>query len=551
MNIGILGTGTISQTIVNRLVELGYKVMMSSRKLDRIVALAATSRNKIIEDSQEMAKRKAKEKIARKKISAPKTPKPKNSKPKSPKPKNPKPKTLKPKASQAKASKPKPPKLDIKKPDGQTVSAPLMEGAVMGEGKPKQEKTIVIPAAKSPEPEIKESERQIVSIPVKEKVKEEPKKETHLPFPPQERSMDRIPTGEGASKHEGKPKQEKPIIRSAPYSPSSFGASSRRTNNMRTLGIGSIILLILVCGGFGINYFINNQQGTPATVSSPIDTPTLQPITSTSVPFTPTPQPTETPIPTQTDIPTPTTGIGLTIKGNDGVTLLFVPEGEFTMGSDTNADEQPIHKVTLDAFWIDQTEVTNAMYAKCVEANECRQPREVKSNTRPYYFYNVRFDNYPVISVSWNDAKAYCSWVGRRLPTEAEWEKAARGTDGRTYPWGNDKPKSNLLNLDISDTTEVGKYPEGASIYGVLDMSGNVWEWVADWYSGTYYQSSPSSNPLGPENPIGPDSGQLRVLRGGSWSSVDSDIRSAKRYENGQRFNNLLVGFRCSRGVSP
>jgi serine/threonine-protein kinase len=175
------------------------------------------------------------------------------------------------------------------------------------------------------------------------------------------------------------------------------------------------------------------------------------------------------------------------------------------------SNERPVHSVYLDAFWIDQTEVTNAMYVKCVQDTACEVPSSTKSSTRDSYYGNPEFDNYPVINVSWDDAKTYCAWAGRRLPTEAEWEKAARGTDEHKYPWGNNQPNSNLLNNNMNDTTEVGKYPNGASPYDALDMAGNVWEWVEDWQRDTYYANSPTSNPLGP------DSGVYRGLRGGSW----------------------------------
>lgn len=313
------------------------------------------------------------------------------------------------------------------------------------------------------------------------------------------------------------------------------------------LWIGGVLLLVLICGGYGLNSLLNRQAQTPVAPSVPVETSTSILPTATSVPFTATasPLPTETIAPTETPFVAPTIGIGSTIKGDDGMTLRYVPAGEFTMGNDIKADEQPVHAVTLDAYWIDQTEVTNAMYAQCVKANACRPPRKATSNTREIYFYNPVFANYPVISVSWNDANEYCSWAGRRLPTEAEWEKVARGTDGRTYPWGNVEPFSNFLNLETPDTAEVGAYPDGASVYGIMDMSGNVWEWVADWYAEDYYQTSPASNPLGPE------SGELRVLRGGPWYSLDHNVRTSQRYMNGPRFNLPSIGFRCAESFVP
>jgi serine/threonine-protein kinase len=241
-------------------------------------------------------------------------------------------------------------------------------------------------------------------------------------------------------------------------------------------------------------------------------------------------------------------GIGSTqVSDKDGMTLLYVPAGEFKMGaasSDTQATapEKPQHTVDLDAFWIDQTDVTNAMYAQCVKAGGCQAPSPIKSYTRDSYYGNTQFDNYPVIYISWTDAKSYCQWAGGDLPTEAQWEKAARGTDDRIYPWGNDAPNSSRLNFNqnASDTTEVDKYPTGASFYGALDMAGNVWEWVRDWYDEKYYASSPN------RNPAGPNSGDYRVLRGGSWYYGATNVRASYRYRNYPDYRYNYVGFRCA-----
>ena len=304
-------------------------------------------------------------------------------------------------------------------------------------------------------------------------------------------------------------------------------------------GIGLIIFAVLALIAWGVS----SIPVSPVATRTPSATQTLfvQPWTET--PMSATVSATTEPLPTETPIPTSVLGIGSTkISEKDGMKLVFVPAGEFTMGSDTSSDEQPIHKVTLDAFWIDKTEVTNKMYALCVNAGACQLPSSMSSDTRKDYYGVSEFDDYPVIYVDWNKAKTYCEWAERRLPTEAEWEKAARGTDVRTYPWGNDAPNSNLLNYDskVGDTTEVGKYPAGASIYGVLDMAGNVWEWVMDWYDSNYYSSSPSQNPQGPA------SGQYHVLRGGSWVSNVSGVRSALR--GGYDPSNIygIVGFRCA-----
>ena len=232
------------------------------------------------------------------------------------------------------------------------------------------------------------------------------------------------------------------------------------------------------------------------------------------------------------------------ISDKDGMTLLYVPAGEFTMGSNQgDSREKPEHPVYLDAFWIDQTEVTNALYAKCVKAGECQAPLSTTPRTRPSYYGNPQFDAYPVVNVAWYDAKKYCEWAGGDLPTEAQWEKAARGTDGRLYPWGNAVPDKTRLNYnqEVGDTTQIGIYPAGASPYGALDMAGNVWEWVADWYGADYYSGSPG------RNPTGPTSGDGRVLRGGSWANGALFARASNRSRDypGNRID--VSGFRCAR----
>lgn len=250
-------------------------------------------------------------------------------------------------------------------------------------------------------------------------------------------------------------------------------------------------------------------------------------------------------LPVSSTPPTSELDIGSTMTGKDGMTLLYVPAGKFTMGSiNGDSDEIPVHTVSLDAYWIDRTEVTNIMYAKCVENRGCNEPSFIEPPISNYY-WNLEFENYPVIYVSWNDADNYCFWANRRLPTEAEWEKAARGTDARTFPWGEGIDCSNA-NFDncLGMFEEVGKYPMGASPYGAYDMAGNVWEWVSDWYSETYYSMSPPSNPLGPEI------GQFHVLRGGAYFNPDDIVRSTSREKSGQVPATEAVGFRCAMSAS-
>ena len=259
----------------------------------------------------------------------------------------------------------------------------------------------------------------------------------------------------------------------------------------------------------------------------------------------------------------PTQGVVSTkVSPKDSMVQMYVPAGEFLMGTTEEqwdaliqradylswGSEEPQHPVYLDAFWIDQTEVTNAQFVRCVASGQCTKPRD-NFYTWPSYFRDSRVADYPVILVDWNQAQTYCAWADRRLPSEAEWEKAARGPGGRIYPWGDAEPNQYLLNYHnyIGDTTAVGSYPSGASFYGALDMAGNVWEWVNDWYSLTYYQSYLPTNP----NPTGPDSGTYRVLRGGSWGDdavyyVHSALRFYNTPDLQDYYQDLRIGFRCA-----
>lgn len=276
-----------------------------------------------------------------------------------------------------------------------------------------------------------------------------------------------------------------------------------------------------------------------------------------------TPTPTNTPAPMPPTV-APTPGIGATkTSEKDRMTLVYVPAGEFTMGSDADdalaecqkyrseckrewfTNEEPPHEVELNAYWIDQTEVTNAMYAKCVNDGRCEPPASSSSYSRDLYFGNSTYNDYPVIHINWYHAAAYCEWAGRELPTEAQWEKAARGTSGRTYSWGESISCSftNYWGKDegcIGDTSKVGSYPDGSSIYGALDMTGNVWEWVKDWYLSTYYQESPVLNPLGRS------SGQERSVRGGAWSTREYRSRTTFRHFLSPTIDGDGLGFRCA-----
>lgn len=258
----------------------------------------------------------------------------------------------------------------------------------------------------------------------------------------------------------------------------------------------------------------------------------------------------------------------------DGMVMVYVPAGKFQMGSSDEevnsaleicnkyssecgrerlADEMPVHQVVLDSFWIDQTEVTNGQYGKCVATGACEVPRRSGSHTRASYYGDGAYDDYPVVWVAWHQATAYCTWAGARLPTEAEWEYAARGSEERRFPWGNKDEGTRLNYCSAScgsewadttqedghaDTSPAGAYRNGTSWCNALDLSGNVWEWVADWYAP--YSSENQANPTGPA------SGEQKVIRGGGWDDGWLDVRAAGRYgaSPGDTYNS--VGFRCA-----
>ena len=365
------------------------------------------------------------------------------------------------------------------------------------------------------------------------------------------------------------------------------GASSRR---LLAAGGTGLALLVLLSGVFALG-LVRAGQNSPLEITHSATAPPVEIAKSLSVtattepalagnpvePQAPSNPPVETLTPTSTYEPTPPpetpflAASATRVAEVDGMRMVFIPESEFVMGStDLEAEaegiEKPAHTVRLSAYWIDQTEVTNAMFRRFTGITG-HQTWAERAGSSFYYQkgdtklregkgYDWRHpwgpssnldgrDDYPVVHVSWPDASAYCAWAGRRLPIEAEWELAARGTDGRRYPWGNMLPSSSLLNYnyEIGDAARVASFPVGASPYGLFDLAGNAWEWLGDWYDETYYAHSPM------DNPPGAPAGEFRAIRGGSWNSQARFVRAANRYRNSPDFRSNNLGFRCA--LSP
>jgi formylglycine-generating enzyme required for sulfatase activity len=263
---------------------------------------------------------------------------------------------------------------------------------------------------------------------------------------------------------------------------------------------------------------------------------------------------------TEASLPLATpTALTTRIRTVDGMTMSFVPAGAFLMGGEGgDPNEQPPHRVFLEHYWIDQTEITNVKYALCVAVDACESPEQPGSETRNAYFGDVRYEDYPVIYVNWSMASAYCGWAEARLPTEAEWEKAARSADARIFPWGDEWDVHSPRRLNFSDTNDphggsdptandgfpetapVASFEAGRSPYGLYDMAGNVWEWVADFFDPEYYQQGVALNPTGPLE------GELRSVRGGSWVASQLVFRTFNR--NGIHPSSAAsgLGFRCA-----
>lgn len=282
-----------------------------------------------------------------------------------------------------------------------------------------------------------------------------------------------------------------------------------------------------------------NLTGRPK--AAPLEGPARKPSTG---PFEarPSPAPASLPGLTDQDFADEMAKQGDLVVRNAGAEFAFVPGGWFTMGSDRgNRNERPARKVELGPFLIAIRETTVAEYARCVEAGAC-SPAAGRGSCN---WGRPGMEHHPVNCVTWEDASRYCRWSGRRLPTEAEWERAARGTDERTYPWGEDSPSATRLNAEgaadgFSGTAPTGSFPSAKSPIGALDMAGNVAEWTEDRFDADYYRSAPERDPKGP------DSGELRAVRGGSWYRPGEEARTTARAGHEPGAAQDLVGVRCA-----
>ncbi|MBE2223675.1 MAG: SUMF1/EgtB/PvdO family nonheme iron enzyme [Anaerolineae bacterium] len=324
---------------------------------------------------------------------------------------------------------------------------------------------------------------------------------------------------------------------------------SRRQIEAKTvLGLIGLILVFTIMIGTVIILNLENEDNPPVTeaeATSTVESAVIAALTQIA--------PTPTPLPRPTDLPTPTPEPIITDLGNR---MLFVPSGLSVMGiDDGERDEQPARPIELDSYFIDETEVTVAQYAECVAAGECRQPLAIGEN----YYGDPNFDDYPVIFVNWYDADTFCEWRGARLPSEAEWEKAATfdpATKSKfVYPWGDLFDGTNLNFCDVNCTSAnrdvnvddgyrfsapVGTYGNGRSPIGAYDMAGNVMEWVSDWYAFRYYSEGSDTNPMGPPE------GEFKSFRGGSWLSTAEEVVSTARANFDPLVNQANLGFRCA-----
>lgn len=334
--------------------------------------------------------------------------------------------------------------------------------------------------------------------------------------------------------------------------------SAHRKETLVFLG-GGLLFLLLFFGGIislrtgiisishssqtatkNVDQIIGEMHGT-ITAQAAATAHTLLMMTATSLELT-----TQAPTPTYTPTPTQEPAMNTTrISSVDGMRQVYIPSGSFIMGSNgaqanVEPQEKPQHSVDLAGFWMDQTEVTRGMYKRCIKSKNC--PDISSELMKISGFDDEKNDGHPIVLITWEQARVYCERVGRRLPTEAEWEKAARGTDGRTYPWGETPIDGNLAlyGKAVNGTRPVDAYPAGMSPYGILNMIGNAAEWVFDTYSADYYSLSPLQNPLGP------DTGDQKVIRGSSWKDDISQVRISRRSFDNLNSKDDDRGFRCA-----
>ena len=320
----------------------------------------------------------------------------------------------------------------------------------------------------------------------------------------------------------------------------------RQNRRLVSIVVVAIVLIGVILGGiFGLPpllYKLENSPEPTLTLTEKVSQEPTQPVTST-VELNPTSKAAFTPEVTTT----PELGIGSSwTRSADGMVMMYIPAGEFFMGSENGGkEERPVHTVYLDAFWIDATELTNSKYAKCMSSGVCGLPSKFENDPE--------YANFPVDYITWEDAKTYCEWIGGRLPTEAEWEKAARGgLIGKNYPWGDEPPVNNpgaengaLVRGEGDPLIAVKTFaPNG---YGLYDMAGNAREYVNDWYDSEYYANSPSDNPQGPISGEVTSSGQYRVKRSGSWMSDPNFVRNSSRYWYCNECTD--IGFRCVHSI--
>ncbi|MBN1449593.1 MAG: SUMF1/EgtB/PvdO family nonheme iron enzyme [Anaerolineales bacterium] len=335
----------------------------------------------------------------------------------------------------------------------------------------------------------------------------------------------------------------------APATPAIPPATRRKKNLVLPAILIALFGGAILVAAIGGCWFLYNNPDLFYIDFGPTSAPVVQQVAASPTikpPLPTTISPTETEIAvaaSATTAPPTEAALPEEIKDGKGVPMRLVPAGEFSMGSDDSVDvfSRPAHTVFLEAFYIDQFEVTNEMYARC-NSPECRRPKQPGSITRSTYYNNQHFADYPVLYVDWWMARAYCDWRGARLPTEAEWEKAARGTDGRVYPWESQERScfySNLAGCE-EDTTPVDQYEQGQSIYGVYDLSGNVWEWTSSLFQPYPYDPEDGRERLTAQG--------KRVLRGGSFHVFgvkSGTARSDTRFEMDPSYYGAYVGLRC------